>query len=132
MQMLEAVIMHRFEVLSAFTRSLQQTIVAEVNALRQRTPGLPHRNLLAALKHLFQREYIELSKSETKALEQALRLSAVLQTIYAMRHQLISLWSRSAETPAQLLKQLEDWCQSAETSGIAALQEFSCKLRCYG
>jgi stearoyl-CoA desaturase (delta-9 desaturase) len=42
------------------------------------------------------------------------------------------LWSRSAATQEQLVRQLEDWCQSAEASGISGLRDFSHKLRCYG
>jgi stearoyl-CoA desaturase (delta-9 desaturase) len=48
-----------------------------------------------------------------------------------MRQDLMALWSRSAASKEQLVKQLEDWCQSAEESGVAALREFSRTLRCY-
>ena len=35
------------------------------------------------------------------------------------------------ENTAKLVKQLDDWCHRAESSGIAPLQEFSRELRCY-
>ena len=34
-------------------------------------------------------------------------------------------------TQEQLVKQLDDWCKRAESSGIEALQQFSQRLRCY-
>jgi stearoyl-CoA desaturase (Delta-9 desaturase) len=45
---------------------------------------------------------------------------------------LISVWHRSTLTQEQLVKQLNSWCQSAETSEIGALRDFSRQLRCYG
>lgn len=131
-QMLEAIITHRFEVLSTFARALRRTAFAEGSALQQRLPELPPGKLPAALRHWLQRENAELNASEAHALALALDSSTLLQTLYAMRQELVSLWSRSTATQEQLLRQLEDWCRAAETSGIAALQEFSRKLRCYG
>lgn len=48
-----------------------------------------------------------------------------------MRQELVALLSRSSFTTEQLVKQLEDWCRRAETSGIGALREFSHMLRGY-
>lgn len=132
MQMLEAVIAHRFEVLSKFTRSLRKTAFVEVHALRLRMSELQYRKLLSALKHWLQRESLDLPEPESQALALALHSSKVLQTIYTMRLQLVSLWSHSSATQEQLLGQLAGWCQAAETSDIGALQEFSRKLRYYG
>lgn len=131
-QTLEAIITHRFDVLSRFAKSLRQTALAEAHMLRLQMPELQHGKLLAALKHWLQRESAELPEPERKLLDQALHSSTALQTIYAMRQQLVSLWSHSAATHEQLVRQLEDWCKAAETSGIAALHDFSRKLRCYG
>jgi stearoyl-CoA desaturase (Delta-9 desaturase) len=131
-QTLEAIMAHRFDVLSRFARSLRQTAIAEAHMLRLQIPELQHGKLLSAVKHWLQRENAELPESERKALDQALHSSTALQTIYAMRQQLVNLWSHSAATQEQLVKQLEDWCKTAEASGIAALRDFSHKLRCYG
>ena len=48
-----------------------------------------------------------------------------------MRRELAALWERSTASREQLLKQLQDWCQRAEASGIAPLREFSMRLRSY-
>ena len=70
-----------------------------------------------------------LTESERTRLAHALDNSKVLQQIYHMRQELAALWGRSTESSEQLLARLQDWCHRAEASGIAALQEFSIRLR---
>jgi stearoyl-CoA desaturase (delta-9 desaturase) len=132
-QTVQAVILHRFEVLSRFARSLQQTVVAEIQDLKVRAV-LESRDgkVLAAVKHSLQTETGTLPPPEREALDRALGSSRVLKTIYTMRQELTGLWERSAASKEQLARQLEDWCQRAEGSGIVALQDFSRKIRCYG
>jgi stearoyl-CoA desaturase (delta-9 desaturase) len=48
-----------------------------------------------------------------------------------MREELASVWERSTLTNEQLVRRLEDWCQRAESSGIAPLAQFSLRLRRY-
>ena len=48
-----------------------------------------------------------------------------------MRRDLAALWERSSVPREQLVRQLQDWCHRAETSGIRALAEFSQQLRSY-
>jgi stearoyl-CoA desaturase (delta-9 desaturase) len=132
-QTVQAIITHRADVLSKFAKSLQRTAMEEICNLRTRAiPGLQDAKALVAVKHWLQREGGDLPEPEREALDQALHSSAELRTIYAMRQELASLWDRSTASKEQLVKQLEDWCQCAEASGIGALQEFSRKLRCYG
>lgn len=129
---LQAVIIHRYDVLAKFAKSLKQTAVEEIRNLRARAvPGLKDSRALDAVKHWLQRDAEELPEKERAALDQALHSSKVLSTIYSMRQDLAALWSRSTASKEQLVKQLEDWCRRAEESGIIALQEFSRKLRCY-
>jgi stearoyl-CoA desaturase (delta-9 desaturase) len=129
---LQAVIIHRYDVLAKFAKSLKQTAVEEIRNLRARAvPGLKDSRALDAVKHWLQRDAEELPEKERAALDQALHSSKVLSTIYSMRQDLAALWSRSTASKEQLVKQLEDWCRRAEESGISALQEFSRKLRCY-
>jgi stearoyl-CoA desaturase (delta-9 desaturase) len=54
-----------------------------------------------------------------------------LQTMHAMRNELMALWERSTASKEQLVRRLQDWCQRAEASGVRPLAEFSQKLRCY-
>jgi len=52
-----------------------------------------------------------------------------LAQMHAMREELRPLWSHSARSREQLAQDLHAWCQRAEASGIAALQEFSQRVR---
>jgi stearoyl-CoA desaturase (delta-9 desaturase) len=128
----QAVITHRFDVLAKFARAMQRTAIKEIRDLQARAvPGLQDGKAIAAIKHWLRREDGDLPQPEREALEQALHSSIGLRTIYAMRQELVSLWSRTTTSQEQLAKQLEYWCQCAEATGIGALQEFSRKLRCY-
>jgi stearoyl-CoA desaturase (delta-9 desaturase) len=55
--------------------------------------------------------------------------SPVLDKMVQMREELRQLWLNRSHTREQLTADLQAWCQRAEASGIAALQEFSLKLR---
>ena len=63
------------------------------------------------------------------SLQQALGESPQLAKLVAMREELRALWTRTGVSVEQLVADLQAWCRKAEESGIAALQEFSFKLR---
>ncbi|CAN7312904.1 fatty acid desaturase [Variovorax sp. LjRoot84] len=129
---LQAVITHRYDVLAKFARSVRPTAVAEVLSLRAGAiPGSRDSKALDPVNYLLQRDARELPEKERAVLQQALHSSTVLSTIYSMRQDLTAVWSRSAASKEQLVKQLEDWCRRAEESGIGALREFSRALRRY-
>lgn len=48
-----------------------------------------------------------------------------------MRRELVAIWERSSASSEQLLRDLQDWCNRAQQSGIARLEEFSARLRSY-
>ena len=53
----------------------------------------------------------------------------VLDKMLAMREELRQIWLNTSHNREQLALDLQVWCKRAEDSGIAALQEFSTKLR---
>jgi stearoyl-CoA desaturase (delta-9 desaturase) len=55
--------------------------------------------------------------------------NAVLAKLVAMREELRSLWTRTNVSVDQLVADLQDWCRRAESSGVAALSDFSMRLR---
>ncbi len=130
---LQAIVTHRYAVLARFARSLTPTTRQEV---RQRqvaaTLGLREKRTLRAIQNGLQRGAENLPETERVILEQALAASPLLTTFYAMRQELVALWSRSNATREQLVEQLESWLQQAETSGVIALQQFSKRLCGYG
>jgi stearoyl-CoA desaturase (Delta-9 desaturase) len=62
-------------------------------------------------------------------LASVLEHSPTLHTMASMREELRQLWSSTTQTREQLVAELAAWCHRAESSGIAALQNFSVRLR---
>jgi stearoyl-CoA desaturase (delta-9 desaturase) len=123
---LQAVITHRYDVARRYMGSLQAIYREELAKVRSSLD----KQQVTALKRWFARDG-EIQAQDRATLEAALTKSQRLETIYAMRRDLTAVWAKSSDSREQLVKQLQDWCQRAEASGIAQLQEFSLRLRCY-
>ena len=123
----QAVITHRYEVLAKYAQTLRQTCADEIQHLKARAVSVDR----AALKRMLHFGAEALPAAEQASITEARRKSKVLDTVCSMRQELASLWQRSNVSAEQLVRQLEDWCARAETSGIIPLQEFSRRLRCY-
>jgi stearoyl-CoA desaturase (delta-9 desaturase) len=129
---LEAIITHRYAVVSSYMQSLKQAYCAEVVRQRKRCSGLaPSLPTFRCLREWFQADESALPEADRLRLAQTLRQSAALNTIYAMGRDLVSLWERSTASRDELLARLEDWCHRAEASDIVPLQRFSRHLRRY-
>jgi len=129
---LQAVITHRFDVMGKYGVMLKQAYKEEISKIRLAYQQHGHETtVLERLRHWLHLDAKDLEVQDKQALEQALTHSARLQTIYQLKQELSQVWARSTASQEQLLKGLEDWCQRAEKSGIAALEEFSRRLRCY-
>jgi stearoyl-CoA desaturase (delta-9 desaturase) len=129
LQTLQAVITHRYDVLARFTRLVKATCADELRKIRERAPG--HTIDMQSVKRWLHLDAKLVPAKEKAELEEVLKTSKVLDTVYTMRQELAMLWQRSSATREQLLSQLEDWCHRAERSGIAPLREFSLTLRRY-
>ena len=125
---LHAVIANRYDVLSRYATSMKRTYVEEMQRLRHWSPG--DAEVLRSLKRALLRGQA-LAGAEKAHLTEALQKSRALSTLVAMRQELRALWERSSASKEQLLRQLQDWCQRAETSGVASLVDFSRRLRSY-
>ena len=129
LQTLQAVITHRYDVLARFTRSLRTTCADELRRMREHKTG--HTVDLQTMKRWLHLDAKLVPEQEKAKLDEVLRTSKVLTTVYSMRQELAMLWQRSTANKEQLLSQLEDWCHRAEKSDIAPLRDFSRKLRSY-
>ena len=129
LQTLQAVITHRYDVLARFTRTLRTTCADELRRMREHKTG--HTVDLQTMKRWLHLDAKLVPEQEKSKLDEVLRTSKVLTTVYSMRQELAMLWQRSTANKEQLLSQLEDWCHRAEKSDIAPLREFSRKLRSY-
>lgn len=130
---LHAVITHRFHVMGRYKAMLRKTYKAEMKKLRRAYQQHGHEEIVSfkRIKDWLYKDADELEAQQRQVLDNALKHSTHLQTIYQLKHELAAIWARSAATQEQLLKSLEEWCHRAEASGIQALQEFSHHLRCY-
>ena len=126
---LQAIIRCRYDVLAKYAQSLKRTYAEEIGKLRRRSPR--EARALQAVEPWLDRDDKMLHDNERERIAEVLPKSQALQTMYAMRRELAAVWGRSTASREQLVKQLQDWCRRAETSGIRALAEFSQRLRSY-
>jgi stearoyl-CoA desaturase (delta-9 desaturase) len=127
---LEAIIANRYEVMAKYAKELRAACGAELERLKAQGGENTARakELLLAQRWLHRDE--EKIPSELRAsVAQAAASSASLSKLVAMREELRQLWTRTNVSAEQLVADLQSWCRKAEDSGIAALQEFSLKLR---
>jgi stearoyl-CoA desaturase (delta-9 desaturase) len=129
LETLQAVITHRYMVLTNYARSLKATYRTEIASLRERSKDALDGETLRRLKVWMHADAKQLAEGERVKLEIALASSKVLHTIYAMRQELAAVWERSTDSREQLLQRLQDWCRRAEASGIPPLARFSKDLR---
>jgi len=124
---LQAVITNRYDVLSRYAASLKRIYSHEIERLG-------HWSHEAETLKRFRGALLrmqKLSETERARVSDALKKSRMLATALAMRQELTSLWERSNTSKEQLVRQLQDWCRRAETSGIPPLVDFSQRLRSY-
>ncbi len=125
---LQAIVLSRYEVLTKYARSLQQTCAEELTHIRAAHAVRVDRK---SVRRLLDSDARKLSAFDRERVNEMLSKSKKLETVYSMREELTALWQRSSATKEQLVHELEEWCRRAETSGIEALQEFSQHLRRY-
>jgi stearoyl-CoA desaturase (delta-9 desaturase) len=123
---LQAVINHRYDVMANYAKSVKRLCADELDKLRQHS-----RVDWGSVKRYLTRGESEIKAQDKLHLDELSTRSKVLQTVFSMRSELAGIWARSSASREQLVKQLEDWCQRAEGSGIAPLRDFSLRLRCY-
>jgi stearoyl-CoA desaturase (delta-9 desaturase) len=129
LQMLQAVITHRYDVLAKYAKSLKRTFAEEQDTVRRTAPH--DARALQDVERWLQRDDKTLCQVERVMLAGVLSKSRALQTVYSMRRELMALWERSTASKEHLVRRLQDWCQRAEASGVRPLVEFSQRLRCY-
>jgi stearoyl-CoA desaturase (delta-9 desaturase) len=128
LETLQSVITHRYEVMTKYALSVKKTYKAEIARIRlQASDKLD----VARIKHWLHLDENDLTEQQKSTVGAVILASPTLHTAYTLRQELAAIWARSSVSKEHLVKQLEDWCHRAENSGIAALQEFSQRLRRY-
>ena len=124
---LQAIIANRYAIAARYARELKDVYRAE--AARIQLPELGNTDLARKMKVWLKQDAKDTPMAERAQLAAVLAKSQVLNTIYSMRQELTRLWERSSLTRDELLKELQDWCNRAEASGIESLQRFAQSLR---
>ena len=123
---LEALIAHRYEMMAGFARGLRRTGKAEIEALKARNADV---SVLQAANRWLHRDDDKVPAAAKSQVAQARAEHPVLDKMVTMREELRQMWMSTSASREQLAADLQGWCRRAEESGIAALQEFSMKLR---
>jgi stearoyl-CoA desaturase (Delta-9 desaturase) len=126
---LEAIISNRYEVMAKYAGNLRRACRVEIDRLKSEgVVGGKLANMELA-KRWLHRDEDKIPKGVKAQLALAIETSPGLAKLVSMREELRQLWTRTNVSAEQLVADLQAWCRKAEDSGIAALQEFSLKLR---
>ena len=123
---LEGLIAHRYEVMANFARELRRAGKAEIEALEAKKADT---SVLKVAHRWLHRDADRVPVTVQPHVAQARAEHPVLDKMIEMREELRQMWLTTTISREQLAADLQAWCHRAEESGIAALQEFSLKLR---
>jgi stearoyl-CoA desaturase (delta-9 desaturase) len=127
---LEAIIANRYEVMAKYAKALRAACATELEHLRRQggenTAGWKNMRLAKRWLH---RDEDKIPSALRAQVASAAAAAPALAKLVTMREELRQLWTRTNVSAEQLVADLQAWCRRAEESGIAALQEFSLKLR---
>ena len=123
---LEALIAHRYEVMAGFARELRRAGRAEIELIKAKKGDA---SILRAANRWLHRDDDKVPAAARPKLAQARAEHPVLDKMVTMREELRQMWMSTSASREQLATDLAAWCHRAEASGIAALREFSMKLR---
>jgi len=123
---LEALIANRYEIMAAYANGMRETLRSEVQTLQARSANTA---LIKAVKLWAHRDEEKVPAAVVADLAAARKVLPALDKMVVMREELRQLWLNTALSRDQLVADLAAWCRRAEDSGIAALRDFSVKLR---
>ena len=129
LDMLQAVITHRYGIMTSYMRSLKQVCQDEIHLLKA-THG-NHFDAKALKKWVLSGKTPNIAAEQIQQIETVIKGSKSLSMLVSMREELTAIWARSTATREQLLAQLQNWIARAEQSGIQQLQDFAFRLRRY-
>ncbi|MCW5236405.1 DesA family fatty acid desaturase [Verminephrobacter eiseniae] len=123
---LEALIANRYEVMASYARGVRQACKAEMAALQARHGDL---SMLKAARRWLHRDAQRVPARAMSQLALVRAAHPALDKMLTMREELRQLWLNTSQSREQLTAGLQAWCRRAESSGIAALRDFSIGLR---
>ncbi len=120
---LEALIAYRYEMMASYARQMRAVLK------QQSAPAGKASAMLRSARRWLHRDADRVPAAALPQLAEARAAYPVLDKMVTMREELRQLWLSTGRTREQLVADLQAWCRRAEDSGIAALREFSHKLR---
>jgi stearoyl-CoA desaturase (delta-9 desaturase) len=123
---LEALIANRYEIMATYAKGVRQAARDEFDAMKARSADAA---VIKAAQRWMHRDADKVPASVVINLAQARAASPVLDQMVTMREELRQMWLNTHQSREQLTSDLQSWCRRAEESGIAALREFSLRLR---
>ena len=123
---LEALIVNRYEIMATYAKGVRQAARDELGAMKARSADAA---VIKAARHWMHRDVEKVPASAASELAKARAVSPMLDKMVTMREELRQMWLNTTVSREQLTADLQAWCHRAEESGIAALREFSLKLR---
>jgi stearoyl-CoA desaturase (delta-9 desaturase) len=125
---LEALAAHRYELMASYAREVRLACAAEMRRLKDsRQQAAAER--LKRVRNWMHRDEDKVPHGLRPELQVARAAHPKLDKLMTMREELRLVWTKTNVSADQLAADLQAWCLRAEASGIAALQEFSMKLR---
>ena len=129
--LLNAIITNRYDVINRFRKAIKKLFEYELNKVMDNKKYLSGKINFNKFSNVFLNDKNNLNQSELTNLENTLKFSSKLVTIYEMKNDLAKLWQGSNLSTEQLLDHLKQWCKKAELSNITQLQDFTSVLRRY-
>ena len=127
---LDALIANRYEVMAQYAKALRGTVSSELAKLKEQgTTESARRAQLQLARRWLHRDDDKIPQGIKPQMAEAVQHSPSLAKLVAMREELRQLWTRTNVSAEQLVADLQAWCRRAEDSGIAALRDFSLRLR---
>ncbi len=123
---LEALISNRYEIMASYAHDMRRAFKEELAALKLRSADAA---VIQAAQRWMHRDADKVPAAAVPHLATARNASPVLDKMVVMREELRQMWLNRSHSREQLAVNLQAWCHRAEASGIAALQEFSLRLR---
>jgi stearoyl-CoA desaturase (delta-9 desaturase) len=123
---LEALISNRYEIMATYAKEMRRAFKEDLEAMKSRSADVA---VIKAAQRWMHRDAEKVPAAAVAQLVLARAASPVLDKMVVMREELRQMWLSRSHSREQLAHDLQGWCHRAEASGIAALQEFSMKLR---
>ena len=127
---LDALIANRYEVMAQYAKALRGTVSSELAKVKEQGAAQSARQAqLRLARRWLHRDDDKIPQGIKPQVAEVVEQSPSLAKLVAMREELRQLWTRTNVSAEQLVADLQAWCRRAEDSGIAALRDFSLRLR---